>query len=242
MEQEIKMLKRNNKILMVILIIFILLCIGLGVYYVFLDNNNNTGNVTENNNTKCNCDNSKEKVNSSINALAKKYNLKKLERYYAKINYCYEKREEKCNLRYYVPLVIEDGNLVLCDDVIIEPFDDLSGQYDNEHYYSGELKDIFPGTPKKLLFINKYLYGAATVLYIIDSNGDLYTLDTNTRGIESSYISKKPNELTFSKLNMENNKFIDFYYKDDKYYISTTEGKIFELDNIYDVKLGKELN
>ena len=124
MEQEIKMLKRNNKILMGILIIFILLCIGLGVYYVFLDNS--TDNVTKNNNTECNCDNSKEKENSSINALAKKYNLKKLERYYAKINYCYEKREEKCNLRYYVPLVIEDGNLVLCDDVIIEPFDKLN--------------------------------------------------------------------------------------------------------------------
>ena len=40
MEQEIKMLKRNNKILMGILIIFILLCIGLGVYFLFKNDNN----------------------------------------------------------------------------------------------------------------------------------------------------------------------------------------------------------
>lgn len=40
MEQEIKMLKRNNRILMVIIIIFILLCVGLGVYFIFKNDNN----------------------------------------------------------------------------------------------------------------------------------------------------------------------------------------------------------
>ena len=50
MEQEIKMLKRNNKILMGILIIFILLCIGLGVYFLFIiskPSNNIVGEMTK---------------------------------------------------------------------------------------------------------------------------------------------------------------------------------------------------
>ena len=50
MEQEIKMLKRNNKILMGILIIFILLCIGLGVYFLFIISklsNNIVGEMTK---------------------------------------------------------------------------------------------------------------------------------------------------------------------------------------------------
>lgn len=54
MEQEIKMLKRNNKILMGILIIFILLCIGLGVYFLFKNDNNiddsSNQNINKNNN------------------------------------------------------------------------------------------------------------------------------------------------------------------------------------------------
>lgn len=66
MEQEIKMLKRNNKILMGILIIFILLCIGLGVNFVF-KNDNNIDDSSNQNINKTNNDNIVKEVSVTNN-------------------------------------------------------------------------------------------------------------------------------------------------------------------------------
>ena len=66
MEQEIKMLKRNNKILMGILIIFILLCIGLGVNFVFKNDNNKDDSSNQNINKTNNDNIVKEVIISTI--------------------------------------------------------------------------------------------------------------------------------------------------------------------------------
>lgn len=66
MEQEIKMLKRNNRILMVIIIIFILLCVGLGVYFIF-KNDNNIDDSSNQNINKTNNDNIVKEVSVTNN-------------------------------------------------------------------------------------------------------------------------------------------------------------------------------
>lgn len=261
-----------KKILLGVLIGILILGTGFGVYYVLennkgnnsnnnnvnnndnnsnnngnngsdktVDNNNTNTNNNSNSNSNCNteCD-CEDKVAKKIDSLVSKYNLTKIERYSAYLNYSYPKDNDS-RIRYQFTLTIEDGKLTLlrgtsivadnAGDIFYEPDPDFS--------------KIFTKTPKKMLYIGSYLYGAATTLYIIDSDGDLYTLNTDVRGLESSRISKKPSELTFSKVDMKNNKLIDFYTsKNDKskYYVSTTEGKILKLNDIYEIKSFKELN
>lgn len=200
-------------------------------------NNNSNSNSNSNCNTECDCE---DKVAKKIDSLVSKYNLTKIERYSAYLNYSYPKDNDS-RIRYQFTLTIEDGKLALLrgTSIVADNAGDISYEPDPD------FSKIFTKTPKKMLYIGSYLYGAATTLYIIDSDGDLYTLNTDVRGLESSRISKKPSELTFSRVDMKNNKLIDFYIsKNDKskYYVSTTEGKILELNDIYEIKSFKELN
>ena len=195
--------------------------------------------IDNNCNTECDCG---DKVAKEIDSLASKNNLKKLERYAADILYTYDINTKT---QYKFTLAIEDGKLSLLNDTSVEATE--AGDYlgYDENLSKTNMEKIFKTTPKKLLYIDRYSFGHAVVLYVIDENGDLYTLNTDTRGIESGIIKKKPNELTFSKVDMKNNKLIDFYTSkngDKKYYVSTTEGKILELNDIYEIKSFKELN
>ena len=226
-----------KKILLGVLIGVLILGTGFGVYYVLennkgnnsnnnnvnnndnnngnngsdktVDNNNtntnNNSNSNSNSNSNCNteCD-CEDKVAKKIDSLVSKYNLTKIERYSAYLNYSYPKDNDS-RIRYQFTLTIEDGKLALLrgTSIVADNAGDISYEPDPD------FSKIFTKTPKKMLYIGSYLYGAATTLYIIDSDGDLYTLNTDVRGLESSRISKKPSELTFSRVDMKNNKFID---------------------------------
>ena len=224
-----------KKILLGVLIGILILGTGFGVYYVLennkgnninnnnvnnndnnsnnngnngsdktVDNNNTNTNNNSNSNSNCNteCD-CEDKVAKKIDSLVSKYNLTKIERYSAYLNYSYPKDNDS-RIRYQFTLTIEDGKLALLrgTSIVADNAGDISYEPDPD------FSKIFTKTPKKMLYIGSYLYGAATTLYIIDSDGDLYTLNTDVRGLESSRISKKPSELTFSKVEQTSEPFI----------------------------------
>lgn len=185
-----------KKILLGVLIGILILGTGFGVYYVLennkgnnsnnnnvnnndnnngnngsdktVDNNNTNTNNNNNSNSNCNteCD-CEDKVAKKIDSLVSKYNLTKIERYSAYLNYSYPKDNDS-RIRYQFTLTIEDGKLALLrgTSIVADNAGDISYEPDPD------FSKIFTKTPKKMLYIGSYLYGAATTLYIIDSDGD----------------------------------------------------------------------
>ena len=130
-----------KKILLGVLIGVLILGTGFGVYYVLennkgnnsnnnnvnnndnnngnngsdktVDNNNTNTNNNNNSNSNCNteCD-CEDKVAKKIDSLVSKYNLTKIERYSAYLNYSYPKDNDS-RIRYQFTLTIEDGKLAL---------------------------------------------------------------------------------------------------------------------------------
>lgn len=213
--------------------------------------NNNESSSNNNNN------NNESTTNNNVSLLVKKYNLRKVNDTNTKFTYCYEEiaKEDRCKLEYTVSLSLRGQKLVYSTPVVIK-------YYENEEYksginYNGETyeangKNLFPGTPEKMLFVGSYGGAPIVSLHIIDANGDLYSLDTKNNVNNNSIINKKPNKLNYVKLTTSY-KFVDFYEKEPEegngvpsYYVSTTNGKLFKIENIYNtysknIKLGSEL-
>lgn len=252
-------------VLVIVLLVSTLALSGFVVYDKFIKEDevveNNGGNKEENNNateepkeedknesnnnTTVECEDKDAKAQEQINSIAKKHGLTKIERYYADLYYCYEFDDTKdwCKLSYEFPLIIADGKLINAG-VIDTKYVDENEDFQAKTEYLD--LDLLKTKAEKLLFFKSYKGGMIVTLYVIDSNGDLYRLKTDTVGIESTRLHAKPNELKFEKVDLGNHKIVDFYSKkgEDSYYLSTTEGKILKLNNIRIKlpKIEKELN